>query len=248
MEAFWGRAAVATLRAVRKSRVVGAYQEECPVKIRRISSVLAAACLTLSLFAVTAGAQSDEVVAVSGSATGAFYEEGEATFGPAPTVELPPEGGGPLTDTDGLEGADLYVETEGALGADGFVASFASLDAGEGGYVESECYADADGAEGSTFISLFDLPESPAPNTPFELDLGGGTTVTGIANQQVPSADGLAIFVTGLVYEVTDEVGAVLQTGVFAEVECGVTLAGDPTPPTPPEPAAAARVEPRFTG
>lgn len=114
------------------------------------------------------------------------------TVGPEPEVTLPPEGGGPFTDSlpssgfgapvDAQLTGPLAVSTEGALGPAGYAASTASIEEVNGeefadlvfsaDLVEVECRSDLPGGPtGSTRfvdgIDFFDdpLPELPEPNT-----------------------------------------------------------------------------------
>lgn len=135
-------------------------------------------------------------------------------FGPAPTVTLPPSGGGPFTDSladvavpvpppfeelgDFATVAALEVSTEGALGATGFaVASASALDADLGGLeaelIESACEATAEGVTGSSTIlelslggETVDVPQDPESNTTLTAaDIPNlGTGVTVILNEQ----------------------------------------------------------------
>ncbi|MGH9026617.1 MAG: hypothetical protein ACRDWD_10980 [Acidimicrobiia bacterium] len=115
-----------------------------------------------------------------------------ASVGPVPTVTLPPEGGGPFTDS--VPGVDLAVGpvsieisggidvlTEGAIGRGGFSTSSSrvtSFNPGEfktllfaADLLETECSADiASGPRGSTRFTAGesldgDIPDLPAPNT-----------------------------------------------------------------------------------
>lgn len=165
----------------------------------------AAGALTLALTALPATAQNDEaeVSEVRGHASGIFVEldaflDGtsfDATFGPEPSVSLPPEGGGPFTDSlaeailDGAPddindvlGFDFEVSTEGALGTDGFAESSSELnadlfnDAFLAEVISTECRTDlVDGPTGSTTVlggefshpddGPSSVPENPEPNT-----------------------------------------------------------------------------------
>jgi hypothetical protein len=127
-----------------------------------------------------------------------------ADVGPIPEVTLPPEGGGPISDSassidfDGvLVGDSADVTTEGALGPDGFAAATAALSDYDllgllgGGAILTECLADLDGTAGTTELidagGIISGPfeTNPAPNTPspFNVDItfpvdADGTTLT----------------------------------------------------------------------
>jgi hypothetical protein len=114
------------------------------------------------------------------------------TAGPTPEVTLPPEGGGPFTDSapsssfgppvDEQLTGPLNVSTEGALGPAGFAASTAVIEDVNGDefsdlvfdadLVEVQCRSDLPGGPtGSTrIVNGIDVnddpvPELPAPNT-----------------------------------------------------------------------------------
>jgi hypothetical protein len=137
----------------------------------------------------------EQILAQAGVDVNAPVAQGasvQASVGPVPTVALPPNGGGPFTDSS--PGVDLTVgpetlaltggidvTTEGAIGRDGFAVSASRVndfnpDENEilvfiADTLETECSADiASGAAGSTRVvngaSLEgDIPELPAPNT-----------------------------------------------------------------------------------
>ena len=246
--------------------------------LRALVGSLGVLCL-LTLAVPDAGA-AVEVVEVEGSAFALFVQgetpdpvpsppaaltpaNGEATpqavlaFGPAPFVELPPEGGGPITDSFANVNLALGLltsgigeaSTEGSLGPDGTVASSASLadlDIAEGtasaSLISAECTSGLDGPDGSSSIveGQIDgnpLPASPDPNTVIDLGPLGSITL----NRQV--VDGDRIEVTAIAVELT----AFEFTGTLeiAQAVCGVTTADIPEEPAAEGPIAA---EPVFTG
>lgn len=186
------------------------------------------------------------------------------SFGPEPTVALPPGGGGPFTGSatdvvvpdprssfiDAASAASIDVRTEGALGATGFARSSASArDVMVAGLLASElsssCEATSAGATGTTtvvdlafFDDPIDVPVNPAPNTVLTRaeipDLGSGVRI--ILNEQelVTDAAGSRIVVTAL--HIVAAPGDQPATGeaYVGRSECGVV-----TPEI---------VEPRFTG
>lgn len=176
-------------------------------------------------------------------------------FGPAPTVTLPPEGGGPFTDSladvevpeAGTVGA-LDVSTEGALGPAGFAVASAratDMDAAEiaADVLASECEATPEGVTGSsTIVGLsfdgepVDVPEDPDPNTVLtdaEIpNLGSGVTITLNEQELVEGDDGERLVVTAM--RVVAEEGDQLARGELyvSRSECGVSLV-TPAPPAP---------------
>lgn len=206
-----------------------------------ISRILSAAVFAVAVamvpLAAVAQDSSPEVVAVSGGAVAIF--QGEQVGG---VVVLPPEGGGPITDSD----QNWFVSTEGTLGVDGYVSSEASLVLGEAG-ISSWCVADATGVTGGAQLAGDfppEFPENPAPNTVVEFE-----GETAILNEQIISEDGLSITVNALRANVP--VGDDIVELLYAQSTCGVVLA-DEVPVTPVDPAddaaEPARVVPRFTG
>ena len=192
------------------------------------------------------------------------------SFGPEPEVVLPPEGGGPFTDSltnevidvpdpapDGLIDSS-EVSTEGALGADGFVRS-SSVTTGfnVGGVVAtslaSECESTPAGTSGSAEIlgivfseeGAQDFPD-PAPNTVLTDDdipsLGSDITIT-LNAQETVDIDGVPTLVVTAVRVDAAPGGDSPSDGVLeiGQSACGV-LAATATPATP------VPVAPAFTG
>lgn len=258
---------------------------------RAALSAGAATLLVVGLSGAGSAAPGDDVVSVSGEASGlfvavdlvqplaasqpSFFTDGDAgdagdpvdaqqldvEFGPAPIVTLPPEGGGPITDSladvdvDDLgifTVAALEVSTEGALGTAGNARSSSSaLGLYLGGLTADEasstCEATSAGATADTTIiglagfedEPIDVPEHPAPNTALtsaeipNLDVG----VTVFLNEQelVTDATGSHVVVTALRIESVSE-SDILGDLYVGRSECGVTT------------VAPVIVEPTFTG
>lgn len=244
---------------------------------------IAATALVVGLSGAGRAAEGDHVVAVSGSAQGLFValdvagtavtsdapspllaadpatgdevgaEQFDVEFGPAPSVTLPTEGGGPVTDslssivvpqsptttfaTLGLS----EVSTEGALGTTGNVRSSSTntrlaMDPFTATAVASDCSASAAGGTATSTLTdlrftgaaTVDLPTNPAPNTVLTAAQlpGLGTGVTVILNQQqiVTDATGTRVVVTAL--HITAGPGDQLGRGetYVGRSECGVVL------------------------
>jgi hypothetical protein len=103
--------------------------------VRRVLGAGAIATVAL-VAAPPATAQTPEVTSVIGSADGLFVELFDASFGPEPSVTLPPEGGSvseELADVDetvgGLElsAGLLRTSAEGEVGPDGFATAEATV-------------------------------------------------------------------------------------------------------------------------
>ena len=193
---------------------------------------------------------------------------GSFEFGPAPEVVLPPEGGGPITDSltdvvldfpepfeDGFV-ESFVVSTEGALGAAGFARSSSETgNADVGGIfassITSECEATSAGRTGSSelldlVINDTDLGDlTPEPNTVLDSDdipgLGDDITLT-LNAQETIDADGVeTLVVTGLRIDAA-EGGTSPSDGIMeiSQSTCGVLAAA--------QPAAPVAVTPAFTG
>jgi len=136
-------------------------------------------------------------VAASNGSNLTFHDE----VGPEPEVELPREGGGPISDSEqgldlDVEGVPLNiadeaeVETEGRVGAKGFAESSATASGlGNNDFIdeiETECRADLAELEGSTrIVSDSDqFPKHPEENTVLE-DVTEEVTNPGNPNQFV---------------------------------------------------------------
>ena len=259
---------------------------------RTVAGVLAVVGL-LALGAPDAGA-AVEVVEVEGSAFGILIDveapepvpspppsadeaaptaqQGEATpaqipivLGPVPTVTLPPEGGGPITDSFAgfdfgaeanatFRGDLMEVSTEGALGPDGFARSSATVAdfiVGEiivrAALVDVGCESTATGPTGSTALASLDIPTagindedlSPDPNTVIPLEIQNVQFGQVTLNRQV--VDGNRIEVTGMMIELTD--AFITGTIEVGQAVCGVTTAE--IPEAAEGPIAA---EPSFAG
>lgn len=232
------------------------------MRVRRFVSLGALVCTALAVPAVGAGAvDSDEVkvpdvLEVGGGAQGLYMEVEEDSIGPVAVVELPADGGGPFTDEE-LVFENLFVEawTEGAIGADGYAVSGARFTLEDTLSIETECVADATGVSGTTTIDAppeMGLPENPEVDEEIEIiDADNGIRTVALLNEQVVSSDGQSISVIGVQFTNylldTDEP---MQSGWYGAVECAAVLEDLPAPTPSPEaaPAAAARVEPTFTG
>jgi hypothetical protein len=243
--------------------------------MRNVRRVLAVGALVSLAFVaappVTAQPSTDDaetptVTSVIGSADGLFVEvvleDGSpASFGPEPSVTLPPEGGSvsdelvDLVVNDVQTSAELVsVAAEGELGPDGFAtAEVTVLEWGQGrpgtgaDATTATCEADLDGVSGTTTLVNAqvlgeDLSEEPEPNTPIgPIDLGDGFEISGMLNGQVENPDG-SLSVTPLFAQLTDS-GHVILTIQIGPVTCGV-VEGEPEP----EPAEPVVVTPVFTG
>jgi hypothetical protein len=250
---------------------------------RRAFSVGALAALVVAVAPVS-GAQTPTVTSVIGSADGLFVEidveeiapdeVGAAqvfTFGPAPTVALPPEGGSVsdelvAVDEDlaffSLTADSIATSAEGAVGPEGFATAettiadilFTVVDsitpvALQAQAISVSCTADLDGVAGSTSLVGAtvlgeDVSGDPSPNTEIPIPLGMIGTANLVLNQQVENADG-SLSVTGLALEI--EVFEIYTASVaIGPATCGVVegleIPQAPLVPTPVE------VTPRFTG
>lgn len=146
-----------------------------------LSALLTAARIgdTITTQGILAAAVSNVAAANGSNLT--FHDELE----PEPEVELPREGGGPISDSE--EGLDVLVEgeplniadeaeveTEGRVGATGYAESSAAASGlGDSDFIdeiETECHADLDELEGSTRIDSDSdvFPEHPDENTVIE--------------------------------------------------------------------------------
>jgi hypothetical protein len=103
--------------------------------VRRVGALGALATLAL-VAAPPATAQTPEVTSVIGSADGLFAQLLDVSFGPEPSVALPPEGGSVSDEVVDLEeeldgltlsAALVEVAAEGELGPDGFATAETSV-------------------------------------------------------------------------------------------------------------------------
>jgi hypothetical protein len=178
-------------------------------------------------------------------------EEGEdALFhqeaGPVPTVKLPWQGGGPVTESEGdctldLFGfihiplaTDLKVETEGAIGVAGYSHTEAdsSDDLGllyEADSADSECLATLADIEAKTDISdgryidldsltVKDIPEHPKKND----------ELTGFEFNDTAGPFGLHFEVSLNANEQDEETNAVTVTALTEELQLKITYLGQP--------------------
>jgi hypothetical protein len=187
---------------------------------------------------------------------------------PQPEVVLPPEGGGPFTDSvanfvvdfpepilDGfVESFD--VSTEGALGSGGFARSSAeglgvALSGIDASAITSSCESTLAGSTGDSEMVDFvigeaDIDGSPEPNTVLDDSdiptLGDDVTIT-LNAQETVEIDGIETFVVTAVRVEAAPGGTSPTDGIFevAQSRCGV-LAGAATPAVPTV------VTPSFTG
>ena len=243
----------------------------------------------LSAFAVvaapTAGAQTPTVTSVIGAADGLTValeidpvvgDPAALTFGPEPTVTLPPTGGSVSEQVLGVDESAAFVSltaallrtsAEGAIGPAGFAtaeSTVADIALDEldslllGGVLAAEaitatCAADLDGVSGSTTLvgaSVLGtaLEAEPEPNTELTVTLPGTIAEVGVTlNRQVENPDG-SLSVTALVLEI--DVGEGVFTGTLAigPATCGVFegLTEPAEELVPAQPVPAAQV--RFTG
>jgi hypothetical protein len=228
----------------------------------RVASTALVALAALVAVPIGASAQSSEggvpaVVAVGGGAVGLDIDFPGVLIPPSPTVELPPEGGGPFDVYEEFpEMGFAEVSTEGALGPDGFAASsaFALIGGDAVSEAEVDCRADlVDGVLATARVDwpeLPDVPEFPPPNTERSA-VDEGVEFTFVFNEQslTEGPDGtVGIAVTGVhITAVELETGEQLAEGRIAQASCTMTPGTVPLPPVPPV-APPVRVEPAFTG
>jgi hypothetical protein len=253
--------------------------------MRNVRRVLAVGALVSLAFVaappVTAQPSTDDaetptVTSVIGSADGLYVgaQLGPptfdfVTFGPEPSVTLPPEGGSvsdEVADVSFPAAFDLRAElvavaAEGEVGPDGFataevtVAELSDIGGPIAEAITGTCSADLDGVTGSsTLVGLElggeDLSGEPEPNTSFGPITVDGWVLSGTLNQQVENPDG-SLSVTPLVYEIVEgegepngpEPGELILELEIGPVTCGV-VEGEPEP----EPAEPVVVTPVFTG
>ncbi|MGH9048697.1 MAG: choice-of-anchor P family protein [Acidimicrobiia bacterium] len=244
--------------------------------------VLAALSSLAVVAAPAARAQTPTVASVIGSADGLFVDldinvddSPGLTFGPEPSVTLPPQGGSvsdqvaSVSETVAFVSltADLLrVSAEGALGPDGFAtaeSTVADIELQEldslfiGGIVGAEaitatCSADLSGVSGSTTLvgaSVLDtaLDVEPEPNTEFAIAIDGAE-VSGILNRQVENPDG-SLSVTALVLEIVIGDDIITGTLEIGPATCGVVEGIElPAEEVVPAPAQAVPAQARFTG
>lgn len=187
-----------------------------------VVAVILAAFVALGAVVVSRSrSASGEVATVGG---GAFGESvhiqtilgARVDSGPAPSVDLPPGGGGPITDDlvsvdvpGVLSTGVLEVSTEGAPGPDGFLRSSASVVTLQlaGGaitvdLVKSECRADSSGTTGSATIQNLRIAGAPVasvdppPNTTIEVPAVG----TLILNEQTGGSAGGGPFTVNAIH------------------------------------------------
>src|SRR5262245_24222246 len=230
--------------------------------VRSVLGAGAATVLVVGLSGAGSAAPGDDVVSVEGSAEGLFIaidivvpgeagtggadvspfaaasasdvgtEQFDVEFGPAPTVTLPPQGGGPFTDSLADTSVDQSpgiifatiglseVSTQGALGATGNARSSSTstdvllggLTGFEASEISSECEATAAGGTADTTISdlefallPIDLPENPAPNTVLtDADIPTlGSGVTVVLNEQEIVTDATGTHVVVTAFHLT---------------------------------------------
>jgi hypothetical protein len=187
---------------------------------------------------------------------------------PQPEVVLPPEGGGPFTDSvanfvvdfpdpilDGfVESFD--VSTEGALGSGGFARSSAegvgvALSGIDAASITSSCESTLAGSTGDAELVDFEIggeavDGSPEPNTVLDDSdiptLGDDVTIT-LNAQETVEIDGIETFVVTAIRVEAAPGGTSPTDGIFevAQSRCGV-LPGTATPAVPTV------VTPTFTG
>jgi len=250
----------------------------------RRALVLAALSALVVAAAPTAQGQTPTVTSVIGSADGLFVDLvvdvdfpviEPLTFGPEPTVTLPPDGGsvseevlsvdesvGLISLTAGL----LTTSAQGALGPAGNASAestVADLALGEeltaeqltdpiiaAELISATCAADLTGVSGTTtLVGASVLGETlavePEPNTEIEVEIPGVATVGVTLNRQVQNPDG-SLSVTALALEI-DVAGLVTGTLEIGPATCGVIEGEVPAPPPAPAPAPVT-AQVRFTG
>jgi hypothetical protein len=252
--------------------------------VRTVRRALGLAALSALVVAVvpSATAQTRTVTSVIGSANGLFADlevvtdvVDPLTFGPAPTVTLPPEGGSVSEEILGVDEvvpgalalrAELVrASAEGALGPAGFATAESTVADVElleqdsvsvGGILEAEavtatCAADLEGVSGSTTLVAASvlgtaLAAEPEPNTQLVITLPGTLAEVGVTlNRQVQNPDG-SLSVTALVLEVDLGEGFITGTLEIGPATCGVVEGEVPPPPAPAPAPVTAQV--RFTG
>jgi hypothetical protein len=217
--------------------------------------------LSLVLFGSPRADAATEVVEVEGSAFGIAADLNLVVIPRTPSVELPPEGGGPITDSVANFGSGpalleidlLEVATQGALGPSGFARSSATLTDFNfqligAELIEVECESGLAGPTGTTTLADvvtspdLTIPDlTPEPNT--EIPVPNIGTVT--LNRQVVSGD--RIEVTGIVIELENALNldGTIEVG---QAVCGVSTADVPEDGEAPAGETPIAAEPSFTG
>ena len=196
-----------------------------------------------------------ESAGITGSVDAAAFFEEQDEVGPDPEVELPPEGGGPLKDSEGslkltIEGStfpvaeDLEVETEGATGSTGFARSEATAENVDAliavaDKIDTECSADLTGIRGSTRIEdgeFEDFDDFDGTGPPTIRDIPEHPDANEVLTDEDLEFDNgsgehvrFKVFI--VVNEQDEDANALTVTGLRVRVDVEVRDTSDPTLP-----------------
>jgi hypothetical protein len=181
------------------------------------------------------------------------------TFGPEPSVTLPPTGGAvgeEIFDVDesvellSLTAGLVIAASEGDLGPDGFATAESTVTEVELAEQILPTGVSVQQLEDPILAAQL-ISATCSPNTSFQIGIVNGISATiGVTlNRQVQNPDG-SLSVTALALDIDIDLGFATITGTVevGPATCGV-VEGSIAPPAPaPAPAPVVTVTPRFTG